>query len=104
MHCIIAYDRISFFENVKRVLRDGGIFIGFTMCGEAPDCLKEFFDTKSRNIIKNGIAGRYIGTVNILLREFEDNGFKILEHSIDSAKNKYDDTDTLIYILKKNKK
>ncbi len=83
LHCIIGKDRKIFLRNVHRVLKPGGIFIVMTMCGEVKGRnLKKYFDEKTRLIIKNRIAVRYIGLAEDILREINDQGFKIIKWKI----------------------
>jgi len=84
LHCIIDEDRAIFLSNVKRTLKENGIFIVMTMCGDPtdPDVIKDF-DENSRNQIKNGIAGRHFGTVESILEEVKTAGFKVLDYKVE---------------------
>jgi len=69
------------------------------MCGNPPEELKKDFDFKTRNIVRDGIAGRHIGEWDCIISEIEKCGFKLLYHEVEKAKND-EDNDTLIYVFK----
>jgi len=79
LHCIIGDDRQKFLTEALRVLKPNSFFFSETMCGEMrdPEAIK-LFDPVSKCMIRNGIAGRYIGLAEDILIEFKEAGFKIL--------------------------
>jgi len=77
LHCIIGRDREKFFKEIKRILKLDGLLIGITMSNTIPDEIKKFFNDK-REMVKNGIAGRYIGISEDIVQEFKRSGFKVL--------------------------
>ncbi|MBD3369451.1 methyltransferase domain-containing protein [Candidatus Fermentibacteria bacterium] len=78
-HCIIGGDRSGFFGEAFRILRRGGLLVAVCMCGEPPEELKEYFDYDSRCLVRNGIAGRYIGLPEDIIGEAERAGFRALD-------------------------
>jgi SAM-dependent methyltransferase len=99
-HCIIGDDRGKFLTNVRSSLKNSGIFIGATMCGKIPKELKGQFEVVDNTLIRNGVAGRYIGKSDEILKEIKNSGFTILSHKIISAKDRDYENDTLIYVAK----
>ncbi len=79
-HCIIGSDRVRFLQSAHRVLKLGGILTICTMCNQVPETLyfQEHFDPKSRCIMHNDIATRYIGDSNEILQEVILAGFRVL--------------------------
>ncbi|MBU4486626.1 MAG: class I SAM-dependent methyltransferase [Candidatus Delongbacteria bacterium] len=83
LHCIIGDDREWFLKSAFRVLKRGGFFFSETMCGEIGDAeVLKVFDPVSKCMIRNGIAGRYIGRAEDILEEFKEAGFKILHSEV----------------------
>lgn len=78
-HCIIGDDRRKFFSEAFRTLRNGGKFVLNCLCGAPSPELEEFFDTGTRCLVRNGVAGRYIGLHEDLIREVSSAGFKITD-------------------------
>lgn len=101
LHCIIAEDRKKLFSEVNRLLRNDGIFVGETMCNYIPEYFSEFAD-KDGNIVKNGIAGRYIGKATDIIKEIESSNFTKLETSVNRRKDN-NESDDLLYVFKKRK-
>lgn len=99
LHCIIGDDREKLLKRIKKVLKENGLFLGFTMCGEPAKDIKKDFNYKTRNLVRNGIAGRYIGEWENIIGEIERIGFKKLDHEIERSKND-EDNDTLIFVFK----
>ncbi|HXK49699.1 MAG TPA: class I SAM-dependent methyltransferase [Clostridiales bacterium] len=97
LHCIIGEDRKKMLSEVKRLLKCGGLFAGITMSNTIPEDIKQFFNEK-REMVKNGIAGRYIGRADDILNEFSQAGFEIIENTVDVIVNEADD---LKYICRK---
>jgi len=77
-HCIIGQDRTAFLASAFRVLKAGGTLLINTMCGDMRDgSAKVHFDPKSRCLIYDGIATRYIGLPERILGEIRENGFTV---------------------------
>ena len=56
------------------------------MCNDPSDeTMKEYFDPVSRNVIREGIAGRHFGRPEDILKEVTDAGFIIRRWCIDPA-------------------
>jgi len=92
LHCIIGDDRRKFLSEALRVLKPGGFFFSETMCGDIrdPEVLK-LFDPVSRCMIRNGIAGRYIGQADDILVEFKQAGFEVLGYEFSPDLDAQDD-------------
>jgi ubiquinone/menaquinone biosynthesis C-methylase UbiE len=80
-HCIIGKDRSIFLKNVFRVLKSQGLFIVMTKCGE-PDDPNYPFDPVTRCKIENGIATRYWGLPDSLVKEIQSEGFEALKWKV----------------------
>ncbi len=78
-HCIIDEDRKIFLSEACRVLKDSGIFIIMTMCGEPSKSILERFEYRNGNLIAGGIAGRHIGMPESILEEIRLSGLHIIE-------------------------
>ena len=78
-HCIIGCDRNSFLQATHRVLKPGGVLVICSMCNQVPNTprLREQFDPRSRCLMYNGIATRYIGDSNEILQEIMAANFRI---------------------------
>ena len=79
LHCIIGDDRLRFLAEARRVLRPGGAFCVHSMCGEPCEGLLAQFDQRTRCLVREGIASRYLGLPGVLAGEVEAAGFR-LEH------------------------
>ncbi|HIE14240.1 TPA: class I SAM-dependent methyltransferase [Candidatus Bathyarchaeota archaeon] len=101
LHCIIGDDRKIVLNQVYRVLKSGGIFIVITMCGDPKEkeLIKDFEPT-TRTVVRKGIAGRYIGLPEDILKEIESAGFKIINWQI---KKDPQHQDELLAVAKKLK-
>lgn len=97
LHCIIGEDRKKMLTEVNRQLKPGGLFTGITMCNTIPEDIKQFFNNK-REMVKNGISGRYIGKAIDILKEFTEAGFTSVYNSVEEIENEADD---LKYIFRK---
>mgnify|MGYP006275465749 CR=1 FL=1 len=98
LHCIIGKDRSLLFNEIKRILKPESFMLGFTMCGDPPEEIKPHFDFETRNMVIDDIAGRYIGELKSLIKEFKNNGFTVIDYKL---KKFADDQDELFYLLKK---
>lgn len=84
LHCIIGEDRRIFLDNAFRVLKLSGYLIIMTMCGDpAEESTKKYFDPISRNMIVDGIAGRYFGHPEDILWEIQLAEFEIVQWKIE---------------------
>jgi len=99
LHCIIGEDRAKVLKETFRVLKPGGLFYVSTMCGEPkePEVVK-MFDNETRCMIGGGVARRYIGKPEDILKEIETAGCEIIRQEIRSSN---DTEDSLILIVKK---
>ncbi len=91
-HCIIGSDRRRFLESIARILKPNGILAINTMCNEVPKSTYwlDNFDPRSRQIIHDGIATRYIGDSNDILQEIMQVGFRVLDVEIVPPKDAED--------------
>ncbi|MBN2542043.1 class I SAM-dependent methyltransferase [bacterium] len=77
-HCIIGEDRKLFFREAYRVLKEGGLFILMSMCGDPKEeSVKSNFDMNTRCLVVGGIARRYIGLPGGIRADVESAGFEI---------------------------
>ena len=99
LHCIIGDDRVEVLKETYRVLKSDGLFYISTMCGEPkePEVLK-IYDPESRCTIHGGVAGRYFGKAEDILKEIEEIGFKIIRQEIEVGKGT---EDNMILLMKK---
>ncbi|MBN2789198.1 MAG: methyltransferase domain-containing protein, partial [Candidatus Delongbacteria bacterium] len=83
LHCIIGDDRKKFLTEALRVLKPNGFFFSETMCGEPKEpSVLEIFDLKTRCMIRDGIAGRYIGLAENIIEEFKKAGFDLISTEV----------------------
>jgi len=99
LHCIIGQDRAEVLKEAYRVLKFGGLFYISTMCGEPkePEVVK-MFDAETRCMVWDGVARRYVGKPEDILREIEAVGFKIIRQEIQTGN---DTEDNLSLLAKK---
>lgn len=92
LHCIIGQDRDEVLKETYRVLKPGGLFYISTMCGEPkePEVIK-MFDAETRCMVWGGVARRYIGKPEDVLKEIKQQGFKIVWHEVQINNNSQDD-------------
>ncbi|MDA3838628.1 MAG: class I SAM-dependent methyltransferase [Candidatus Delongbacteria bacterium] len=90
LHCIIGKDRSTFLKEIKRILKPEGLVVGITMSNTIPDDIKPFFNDK-REMVKNGVVGRYIGLSDNILNEFKEEDFEIVDHSVEKDEGGADD-------------
>jgi ubiquinone/menaquinone biosynthesis C-methylase UbiE len=92
LHCIIGDDRAEMLKEAYRVLRPGGSFYVSSMCGDPkePEVLKNY-DPESRCMVYSGVAGRYFGRAEDIIKEIEKAGFKIKRHQVRGNKELQDD-------------
>lgn len=77
-HCVIGEDRKAFFSGVIRVLKCDGYFILMSLCGDpVEEAMKSDFDPTTRYIVRDGVAGRYYGLPEDIIREIVGVGFQI---------------------------
>jgi hypothetical protein len=62
------------------------------MCGEIrdPEVLK-LFDPESRCMIRDGVAGRYIGLPEDIVEEFKSAGFNLISYEVSPDPDAQDD-------------
>gem|GEM_PF-230804 len=91
LHCIIGNDRTEVLKEAYRVLKPGGLFYVSTMCGEPkdPEVIK-MFDAETRCTVWGGVARRYIGKPEDILKEIKQHGFKIVRHEVQLNKDSQD--------------
>ncbi len=97
LHCIIGKDhRQAFLANSRKYLKRGGILHINTMCGDphhAPSL--KHFDAVHRVIAIDGVAMRYFGKPEDILREMAEADFEVVKSQIIPAQ--YDgDEDCLL--------
>ncbi len=97
-HCIIGADRSRFFSEAFRVLRSNGLFILSALCGDPSGELKEYFDSASRCLIRDSVAGRFYGTAAGILEEVETAGFRVLDWYTETSE--YQDEEMVLYCVK----
>jgi len=104
LHCIIGDDRARCLASAHRVLKEGGVFVVLTMCGDvsAPQLLKAF-DPVERVTRSLGRPARYIGHVESIVAEVEAAGFFINQVRVISRKDVNDQDDLLIFAPKPGK-
>jgi ubiquinone/menaquinone biosynthesis C-methylase UbiE len=92
LHCIIGDDRAEMLKEAYRVLRPGGSFYVSSMCGDPkePEVLKNY-DPESRCMVYSGVAGRYFGRAEDIIKEIEKAGFKIKRHEVRGNNDTQDD-------------
>ncbi|MDO9391319.1 MAG: class I SAM-dependent methyltransferase [bacterium] len=92
LHCIIGDDRVEMLKEAYRVLRPGGLFYVSSMCGDPkePEVLS-MYDPESRCTIHGGIAGRYFGLPEDVIKEIEKAGFKVKRHEVRGNNELQDD-------------
>lgn len=76
-HCIIGEDRKVFLSQALRVTRPGGLFLVMTMCNEPPEAIQQWYDPLTRYQVHDGLAGRYFGLPEDILKEISSSGFAI---------------------------
>lgn len=92
LHCIIGDDRTEMLKEAYRVLRPGGLFYVSSMCGDPkePEVLS-MYDPESRCTIHGGVAGRYFGRAEDIIKEIEKAGFKVKRHEVRENNELQDD-------------
>lgn len=97
LHCIIGRDRAVFLNEVRRVLRPGGLLHVHTMCGQVTDPLVlRDFDPLSRCHVIRGDALRYIGLADAILEEIADAGFEIRRSAVRTRETPNDQDDLIV--------
>lgn len=97
-HCIIGADRELFFANAFRVLKKGGLFVMVALCGEPEPELEKYFDPVSRCLVRNGVAARYLGLSECILRETESAGFTVEDWRVEDFQDHH--RELIAYFLK----
>jgi len=87
LHCIIGNDRQQILSKTQNALETNGLFILRTHCGDPPADATDFlkmWDPESRCQVFEGVAGRYFGRQEDLIKEVEAAGFSLLEQKVES--------------------
>ncbi len=93
----VGKDRELFLASALRVLKPNGVFHICTMCGEVIcESFRHKFDPRSRCLIYNGIAIRYIGLTDDILAEVKHAGFHILDWEVAPRKDENEQDDLLL--------
>ena len=96
-HCIIGDDRNTFLEEAGRVLKPGGILMIMTMCGNVTDeNIKNKFDEETKCLILDGIAARYIGSLEDVLNEIKNSGFRLIDWKIIERESQNDQDELIV--------
>ncbi|MDD3050969.1 MAG: class I SAM-dependent methyltransferase [Candidatus Cloacimonetes bacterium] len=100
-HCIIGVDRYNLLSEAYRILKPGGYLIINSMCGEVTqvEMLKNF-DEKSRCIINENFASRYIGLPESILGEIRDCNFDIIFHHVQNREDERECDDLMVLAAK----
>ncbi|MBG9390160.1 class I SAM-dependent methyltransferase [Caenimonas aquaedulcis] len=101
LHCIIGEDRARFFGTARRVLAPGGVLCVRTMCNALPPAMasRVGYDPDTGVCSRDGVATRYVGAANALVREVMDAGFELLQMEVRRAPDgATDDSDELILL------
>lgn len=80
-HCIIGEDRRKFLSEAFRVLKNNGVLIIMTKCGNPKDPNYPF-DPVTRCKVENGVPTRYMGLPQDIVAEIKNEGFKILDYQV----------------------
>jgi len=84
LHCIVGSDRSIALNRIYSLLRHEGLFIMRTQCGDPPpDCSPEFmktWDPDSRCQVHNGVAGRYFGLPEAILKELSMASLRVFDN------------------------
>jgi SAM-dependent methyltransferase len=86
LHCIVGHDRKIALDQVYSLLKNNGIFIVRTHCGdppsEAPIDFLKMWDPISRCQVYDGIAGRYFGLPGDIVAEIENSRMTVLQNRV----------------------
>lgn len=80
-HCIIGEDRKKFLSEAFRVLKNNGVLIIMTKCGNPKDPNYPF-DPETRCKVENGVPTRYMGLPQNIVAEIKNEGFKVLDYQV----------------------
>ena len=81
LHCIIGDDRPTVLAEARRVLKPGGTFMVFTMCGDK-GLPADQWDPATRLCMRGGVATRYVGYAEDIEAEVRAAGFEIVRSEI----------------------
>lgn len=103
LHCIVGEDRKLVLQHAYRVLQTGGLLFVKTMCGDLSDSragisdrLRSLYDAKTRCLINDGFATRYIGLPQDIMNEVSAAGFSMVHWRINSSDDAIDSMDELL--------
>jgi SAM-dependent methyltransferase len=80
-HCIIGKDRKKFLSEAFRVLKNNGILIIMSKCGDPKDPNYPF-DPITRCKIEKGIPTRYWGLPENIVAEIKHEGFSVTDYQV----------------------
>lgn len=102
LHCIIGADRRLFFAAAHRVLRPGGSICIRTMCNEVPHSVAagSGYDPRSRCLVREGVATRYVGRAGDIVAEITNAGFDVARSEVLAA-NGPADLDELLLLARR---
>lgn len=101
LHCIIGDDRARCLQAVRRVLKQGGVFVVLTMCGEVIDEeILRLFDPVTKIVVVADRPTRYIGTADAIVAEVANAGFDIDTVHVETRKTAVGQDDLVIRATK----
>jgi ubiquinone/menaquinone biosynthesis C-methylase UbiE len=100
-HCIIPGDRERFLAEIHRVLRPDGAFVLMSMVGDPPEELRLAFDPRSRCLMVDDVATRYLAEPETILGELQGASFEIAASWQQRAASA-EDNDELVVVTTKS--
>ena len=101
LHCIIGDDRARCLQALRRVLKQGGVFVVLTMCGEVIDEeILRLFDPVTKVVVVADRPTRYIGTADAIVAEVARAGFDIDTVHVETRKTAAGQDDLVIRATK----
>ncbi len=99
LHCVIGPDRAKVLAEARRVLKPGGTFMVFTMCGDK-GLPADQWDPATRLCMCNGVATRYIGLAEDIEAEVREAGFEVVRVEVFPDEDP-DGTEELVVLARK---